>query len=183
MRYQILLLTTILSFSIIFVACGGETTNTNSNTNKTTNANINAAAANADSPLATTKTPEAATVNQAPTVTPVVRAYCDAMTRKDEAAIRKVYSQATLKSLEEDMKAEKKKSLIEFLSELDNVSNKLCEARNEKVTGDVAVAEIRTESYPNGVPIKFVREGGEWKMTNESPDFEDVKKSANSNGR
>jgi hypothetical protein len=104
------------------------------------------------------------------------------MTKKDEAAIRKVYSQATLKSLEADMKAEKKTSLIEFLSEIDKVSNALCEVRNEKVEGETAVAEVRTESYPNGIKIKFVREGGEWKMTNESPSFEDVKKSAaNSN--
>ena len=190
MRYQILIFTTILSFSIMFAAaCGGGGTTPNStNANRSANAaNSNSAGgggggSSANSPLATTKTPEAATANQGETVAPVVKAYCDAMTRKDEAALRKVYSQETLKSLEADMKAEKKASLVEFLSEIDQVSNKLCEVRNEKVTGDAAVAEVRTESYPNGIQIKFVREGGDWKMTNESPEFEDVKKSANSNG-
>lgn len=187
MRYQILFFITILSFSIFFAGCGGgETTTPNSaGANKAANSGAGAAnnAANTNGgALATSRTPESQTVNRAETVAPVVKAYCDAMTRKDEAAIRKVYSQATLKSLEADMRDEKKTSLIEFLSEIDNVSNKLCEARNEKVAGETAVAEIRTESYPNGIAVKFVREGGEWKMTNESPEFEDVKKSAaNSN--
>jgi hypothetical protein len=184
MRYQNLLFITTLIFAAIFAGCvGSDAPAVNSNINKTANANANAAG-NANNPLATTKAPEEQTTNQGATLTPVVKAYCDAMTRKDEAAIRKVYSQATLKSLEADMKADKKASLIEFLSEIDKVSNALCEVRNEKIEGDTAVAEVRTESYPNGIKIKFVREGGDWKMTNESPNFEEVKKSAaNSNAK
>lgn len=182
MRFQTLLLTTILSFSVIFAAsCSGEVGNgTTNTTNVTVNANTaqSPAANNAGNPLATNKAPEAATVNQAETVTPVVKAYCDAMTKKDEAAIRKVYSQSTIKSLEEDMKADGKKSLIEYLTAIDQTTNKLCEARNEKVEGETAVAEIRTASAPNGVKIKFIRENGEWKMTNEYPDFDNKIKNA-----
>lgn len=57
---------------------------------------------------------------------------------------------------------------------------KICEIRNEKITGDSAVAEIRADWCPNGVKIVFVKENGEWKITNGSPDL-DRKSGANSN--
>lgn len=166
MRFQILIFCTILIFSIFLTGCPSGQPNTNStdgvtNINKPNQPNTS---------LPTNKTPTEATTNNAPTVAPVFKAYCDAMTRKDEAAIRKVYSAATLKSLEEDMKAENEKSLVKYL-EADRVSNKLCEVRNEKVEGDVAIAEVKTEGAPNGFKVKFVRENGEWKLTNEFPDF------------
>ncbi len=165
MRFQILIFSTILIFSFLLTGCpGGDQPkpNTNSNSGQT---NVNKG-----SNLATNKTPTEATTNEAPTLKPTFTAYCDAMTKKDEAALRKVYSQATLKSLEADMKAENEKSLVKYL-EADRVSNKLCEIRNEKIDGDDAVAEVKTEGAPNGFKVKFVRENGEWKLTNEFPDF------------
>jgi hypothetical protein len=58
----------------------------------------------------------------------------------------------------------------------------MCEIRNEKIEGDTAVAEIKTEGMPNGIKVKFVKENGKWKLTTEIPDFENMKKSAaNSN--
>ena len=133
--------------------------------------------------METTKTPPVATTNDAPTVAPVVKAYCDAWTKKDEAALRKVYSQATLKSLEKDMKDEGAKSLVAFITELEPAPDKPFEVRNEQVQGDTAVAEIKGGAYPNGIKIKFVKENGEWKMTNESPEFDNVKKAANSSAK
>ena len=181
MRFQILTFSTILIFSIILTGCPGEQPKTNTNTaaNQTTVTDPNKTANN--SVMNTTvKTPEQ-TTNNAPTVTPVFKAYCDAMTKKDEAALRKVYSAATLKSYEADMKADGKKTLIEFFED-EQVSNDLCEVRNEKVEGDVAIAEVRTKGMPNGVKIKFVKENGEWKITNEIPDIKAVKEAAeNSN--
>jgi hypothetical protein len=179
MRFQILIFCTILTFTLFLTGCQGDPpkANTTSNSGQTNVVDPNKSASN----LATTKTPTEATTNDAPALKPVFTAYCDAMTKKDEAALRKVYSQGTLKSLEADMKAENEKSLVKYL-EADRVSNKLCEVRNEKIEGDVGIAEVKTEGAPNGFKVKFVRENGEWKLTNEFPDFSEVKKSVeNSN--
>lgn len=179
MRFQILIFWTILIFSIILTGCTGEPAkpNTNSNVNQTTVIDPN----KNNSALNTSKTPTEATINNAPTLTPVFKAYCDAMTKKDDAALRKVYSAATLKAFEEDMKADNEKSLAKFL-EADQVSNELCEVRNEKIEGDIGIAEVKTKGMPNGAKIKFVKENGEWKLTTDSPEVNAVKKSAeNSN--
>jgi hypothetical protein len=105
-------------------------------------------------------------------------AYYEALKKKDDAALRKVISQDTLKMWEADMKDEKKTSLTGFLTDLEAVSEKPFEVRNERIEGDTAVAEIKGGNYGVWTPFKFVRENGEWKMTNQSPDFDDVKKSA-----
>jgi len=179
MRFQILIFCTVLIVTCFLTGCPSNEPTTNTNlTNGQTNT---ATAPKTNSAMETTKaTPEAVT-NEAPTLKPVFKAYCDAMTKKDEAALRKVYSQATLKSLEADMKAENQKSLMKFL-ETEQVSNELCEVRNEKIEGDVGSAQVMTKGMPNGARLKFVKENGEWKLTTEIPDFEAVKKAAeNSN--
>ena len=76
------------------------------------------------------------------------------------------------------MKAEKEKSLIKFLED-DKVSGTPCEVTNEEITGDSAVAKIISNKYPNGIPIVFVKENNEWKMTNKSPALDSMKPSAN----
>jgi hypothetical protein len=75
-------------------------------------------------------------------------------------------------SLEKDAASEGKKSMVEFITELEPVPAQPFEVRNEQINGDVAVAEMRGGAYPNGIKIKFVKENGEWKMTNESPEFQ-----------
>ena len=105
-------------------------------------------------------------------------AYYEALKKKDDAALRKVYSRETLKSLEADMKSEGAKSLVEFITELEPAPEQPFQVRNEQIQGDTAIAEIRGGAYPNGIKIKFVRENGEWKITNESPDIQAVKQSA-----
>lgn len=145
----------------------------NSSNANTGNTNIAKAA---NGPLAvTTPTPEQ-TTNNAPTLTPVYKAYCSAMEKNDEAALRKLYSQDTIKNFEEQMKDEGIKTLMKFL-ENEKVTNQLCEVRNEKINGDTAVAEIRATPYPNGIKVLFVKENGEWKLTNRDPDI-DAKKAA-----
>ncbi len=72
--------------------------------------------------------------------------------------------------------------MVNYITETEPLPDKPFETRNEQIQGDSAVAEMRGGSYPNGIKIKFVRENGEWKMTNESPEFQSVKQSAtNSN--
>lgn len=177
MRFQITLLTIVLSLTILFAGCGGAaTTNTTTNTNAPANV---AVVKNTNNPLATNSAPAETTANNAPTVAPTVTAFYEALKKKDDAALRKVYSQATLKSLEEDMKDEGAKSLVAFITELEPAPDKPFEVRNEQIQGETAIAEIKGGAYPNGIKIKFIKENGEWKMTNESPAFDDVRNAAN----
>lgn len=176
MRIKITLLT--IAATIFLIGC----TPTEVPVNTADTANTNTTTGNTTNPLSTTSAPEEATINNAPTLSPVVKAYYEALKNNDDAALRKVFSQETLKSLEADMKEENQKSLVKFITELEPVPDKPFEVRNEKIEGDTAIAELRGGSYPNGIDIKFIKENGEWKMTNESPEFQSVKPStANSN--
>ena len=179
MTYRTAILTTALAISTAAFGCGDAGTANTANTNTP---NTNTAKANENSPVAVNKAAPVQTTNNAPTLTPVFLAYCAAMEKKDEAGIRKAYSKDTLEAFAEDMKAEKSKSLVDFLS-TDQVTTALCEIRNEVITGDTAVATVRTAGMPQGnVKVVFVKEGNEWKLTNKSPDLEAVKQTAtNSN--
>ena len=181
MRYQFLLFITILSFSIIFAAgCGSQPATNSAANNNAGNTNTAGAVAanNSNSLILTNKKTEAPTTNNAPTLAPVVAAYYEALRKKDDAALRKAVSQDTLKTWEADMKEEKKTSLTAFLTELEPAPEKPFEVRNEKIEGDSGIAEIKGGSYGVWTPFKFVRENGDWKITDQSTDFEDVKKSA-----
>lgn len=170
-KYTILLTIFIL---LTFSGC----TSSETPTNRAANTNANAAGNTVtNNPLATEKTPEVQTINKAETIAPVVQAYCDAIRKKDNAALRNVYTQQALKSLEADAKADNASTLIEYLSS-EPVGDK-CEVRNEKIEGDKAVAEVRTETYPNGIRMYFAKENGVWKMTGESPEIQSVKEKSN----
>jgi hypothetical protein len=156
----------VFLLAFLMSGCGGVATPMNS-TNS--NAVANTANANTGNPLETKKAEPEKVTNNAPTLTPVFKAYCDAWVKNDEAALRKVYSQSTIKFFEDQMKKEKAKSLTKFLESTDKVSGNPCEVTNEKIEGDKAQALIRSNKYPNGIEIVFVKENGEWKMTNESP--------------
>ena len=158
-----------LSAATFLSACGGAAPTPNTAANGTTNSN--------NAGETTKKAPEA-TTNNAPTLAPVLKAYCDAWVKNDEAALRKVYSAEVVKEFEAEMKEEKAKSLIKFLESTDKVSGEPCELTNETITGDKAVARMKTNKAPNGMSIEFVKEGGEWKMTNRSPEVTGVKPSA-----
>jgi len=160
-----LLITAILS-AFLLSACGDSTTNTDTSPNKNT-APVNANT-NRDTLAPTTPTP-VATSNNAPTLTPVYKAYCAAWVKKDDAALRKIYSSDTIADFEKKMKADGIRSLSDYLSD-DKASNELCEVRNEKITGDTATAEVKTLGYPNGITAVFVKENGEWKLTNRLPE-------------
>ncbi len=173
MRSVTTLFITLLSFAILMSGCGGTTdTPPANNTNAANTANTNTPPSN--SPVAaTTPTPEE-TRNNAPTLTPVFKAYCAAMENKDEAAVRKTYSSDTIKYMESEAKRDGI-TLMEYLS-VGPVDTKLCDVSNEEITGDTAVAVIRTASMPNGIKIIFVKEGGEWKLTTRSPNIEAMTK-------
>src|SRR5687768_15817830 len=97
MRFNILVLITILTITVFFVGCGGTESPANSTARNPANANSNPATSNSNSPLGTTKAPEAATSNNAPTLAPVVQGYYAALQKKDEAGAKKFLSQSALK--------------------------------------------------------------------------------------
>ena len=176
MRNKYLAIIFILSLSVFIAACGGV-----ANTPGTNNANTTAANGNTTNPLDTKKATPETTTNNAPTLTPLYKAYCEARVKKDEAALRKIFSSDTIKYFESEMKAEKIKTLSAYLED-EQISTDLCEVRNEQINGDTAVAEVRIKAYPNGTKFVFVKENGEWKMTDKSPSIDSVKQSAaNSN--
>jgi hypothetical protein len=158
-----------LSLSTLIAACGDASNTTTNTTN--TNTVTNAAPSNAVTYSTPTQEP---TTNNAPTLTPVVRGYYDALKNKDSAALKMVLSDEFIKSIQADMKEEKKTDMAMFLAETDKIPEKPIEVRNEKIQGDKAVAEIRGGAYPNWTPLAFVKEGGNWKLTNESPAIENV---------
>jgi hypothetical protein len=171
MRTNITLVFAFILVTVAFTACGGPSSTPNTNAGNTANTN-------STNPLETNRAAPEQLVNNAPTLTPLVRAYCDAWVKMDEVALRKIYSADEIRRYEEEMKAEKAKSLIKMLEPTDRVKPSPCEAKNEKITGDTAIATITTSKNPNGVPVRFVKENGEWKMTNMSPAIDAVTKPA-----
>lgn len=122
----------------------------------------------------TTKKPVAETTNNAPTFAPVIQAYYDALRKKDDAALREILSAAYLAKVSADMKKDKKTGMAAYLAEYDTIPDKSVEVRNEKITGDKAVAEIKGGAYMNWTGVGFVNEGGKWKITGESSDITNV---------
>lgn len=165
MRFQNLFFIVVLLSAIAFAGCAKTETPINKIDAKPANANV--AAANTNNPLATTKAPEAATGNNAPTLAPIVQNYYEALKKKDEAAVKKHLSQTALRYYETEAKAEKK-TWLAYLLEAEDPTDEKREIRNEKIQGETAVAEIRGGSLGVWTPIKFTRENGEWKFASPS---------------
>ena len=159
----------VLALSIVSMGCGEGTTTTPTGGTNTNLANTNAASPAANTDLGATKKPEAATTNDAPTLAPVVQAYYEALKKKDDALLKSVMSQAFIKSVEDDMKEEKKTSIAAYMAEFDTIPEKPVEVRNEKIEGNDAVAELKGGAYINWTPFAFTNEGGKWKFTGGSP--------------
>jgi len=174
MRSKLIIFTTLFVLTLLLSGCSGGTDNTANNSTNRSNTNTNAQNSNGD--LGTSKKPEAPTTNDAPTLKPIVVAYYAALKKKDDAALKAVLSADLVKSIEEDMKSEKKTKFAEFVAETEKVPDGGIEVRNEKITGDKGQAEVKGGTYLNWTAIAFVREGGAWKMSNESPDIESVTK-------
>ena len=167
-----LILTFVTGIVLVAAGCGESTTPTGGSNTNVANANsitnVNAPAGNTGG-LETTKKPEAATTNNAPTIAPVVQTYYDALKKKDDALVKSVMSQEFIKSVEADMKAEKKTNMAAYMAEYDTIPEKPVEVRNEKIEGNNAVAELKGGAYLNWTPFAFVNEGGKWKFTGGSP--------------
>ena len=164
---QLKIFLTLITTALLLAGCGTDTTTNVANTN-VANVNTNAAPANT-AVLEPTKKPETATTNNAPTLAPVVQTYYEALKKKDDALLRSVMSQEFLKSIEADMKQEKKTGLAAYMAETDTIPEKPVEVRNERIEGNNAVAEIKGGAYLTWTPFAFANEGGKWKFTGGSP--------------
>jgi len=174
MRSKLIIFTTLFALTFFLSGCSGGTDN--SPNNSTVKSNANSITANTNGDLGTTKKADAPTTNDAPTLKPVVGAYYAALKKKDDAALKAVLSAELIKSIEDDMKSEKKTKFAEFVAETEKIPDGGIEVRNEKITGEKGQAEVKGGTYLNWTAIAFVREGGSWKMSNESPDIESVTK-------
>jgi hypothetical protein len=171
MRSNIIFLSLVTFFAVSVIGCGGgETTSNVSNVNTAnTNSVANIAQPAANTGLETVKKPEVETTNNAPTLAPIVHAYYDALKRKDDAAVRQVLAADFVRSIEADMKEEKKTGLAAYLAETDRIPEKQMEVRNEKIEGNKGIAQVKGGAYAAFVTIAFVNEGGKWKLSNETP--------------
>jgi hypothetical protein len=160
---------------LIFIAasCGGPSPANNAG--NANNANGNLASG---SPI---KPPDQPTLNDAPTLNPVVQQYYEALKNKDDAKLRETMTAEFQKSIDDDMKAEKRKDFAAFVAETDYRPGQAIETRNEKIEGDKGQAEIRGGPYKNWTAFEFAKENGKWKFTGRSPAIENVKSQANSN--
>lgn len=169
MRLSYFILTISIIATFILTGCGeGTAVNNSAPRNEANSAANTQKPVDKDPTAVTTPTPDQVT-NSAPTLTPVYKAFCAAVVKKDEAAIKKFYTSDTLRAFEEDMRSDGIKTMTEFLKD-EKISNETCEISNERIKGDKAVARIKTPAYPNGYEVLFVKEGGEWKMSNITPE-------------
>ena len=166
----------LLVFTFIFSGCTSPAENTNSILKP---ANTNTTRTNSNSPLSTTQTPATATVNNAPTITPIVSGFYEALQKKDEAGARRFLSAAALKYWENEARADKK-TWFAYLLESEDPVGENREVRNENTTGNTAIAEIKGGSLGVWTKIKFVRENGEWKFASpeDSPELDGVTRPA-----
>ncbi|MEP6704346.1 MAG: hypothetical protein ABJB34_06035 [Acidobacteriota bacterium] len=168
MKFTIFL-TFVLGIGIAMTGCGTTTIITNVANGNVANVNVNAPPPATNSGLEPIKKPEAATTNNAPTLAPVVQTYYEALKKKDDNLVKSVMSQAFIKSIEADMKEEKRTGIAAYMAETDTIPEKPVEIRNERIEGTDAVAELKGGAYLNWTPFAFINEGGKWKFTGGSP--------------
>src|SRR5262249_33766345 len=142
MKHLLYLSAFFASLIFILASCGGPSPA--NNTGNANNANGNLANTGAS-----TKPPEAPTLNNAPTLGPVVQQYYQALEKKDDAAVRETLTKEFIAQLEEEMKADKEKNLAAFMARDEYRPGQTLEVRNEKIEGDKGQAEIRGGAYKN----------------------------------
>ncbi len=128
---------------------------------------------------ATEKKPEKETTTSAEkyaTPTATVKAFKDALVKKDEVAMLGALSKKSSEVVKV-MAGDFKKTPIEFLSpENPDDLKKETEFQNEKIDGDKATLEVR-EDKDEWETLPFVKEDGAWKLSMFDKDYEKAMKS------
>jgi len=178
MKREFYLSLIVIALISLLMACGGTPLSNNGSNISNTSTNNSSIPTN----LTPTKKPETATVNDAPTLGPVVQQYYNALKTKDDAALRETLTKDFVSRIEQDMKEEKVKGgIAEFVAKEDQYRpEQAIEVRNEKFEGDKGVAELRGGAYKNWTSFAFAKENGKWKFTGGSPDLDNMPKNSNS---
>lgn len=178
MRFPVIFFTTIFVSALLINGCASNApvNSANASGGGGNSKAANTVSVNSENPLATTKTPEAQTTDNAPTLTPVVQNYYAALQKKDESGARKFLSASAIRYWQDEMKSEKAPSLLAILEESESPVEEKREIRNEKIAGETAVAEMKGGSLGVWTKTKFVRENGEWKFASplESLSLQDI---------
>ncbi len=175
MRIQFYIL--LIVFAMSFSSCGGTEEQSG---NSTSNTSVQSTPASTPEPsrprelASDISTPTPVATVEAVTLKPLIDTFCKARRENDEAALRRLYSAATVRSLLAYAKKDGKTSISAYLAS-EPVGNK-CSVVNERIVGNTGEATVITETYPNGVRWTFIKENNEWKITEESSDFTNVKK-------
>lgn len=156
----------ILSASMFLAACGGSseptnTANTNAAGARTPIASPSVAAnnVNAAMPIASPTIQASEGVN-APCA--VVAAHHTALVKRDEAALRKTLTQATIRQFEADARAEGDKTIVGYLTAYSSPDPRP-PACGGSVQGDVAT--LQTKDAESGIVVmRAIKENGEWKL-------------------
>lgn len=174
MRIQFYLL--LMVFSIAMTTCGGpEEKPGNTNGGNTVGSSPASPDPTPSRALGVDEvTPNPVATVEAVTLKPLIETFCKARRSNDDGALRRLYSAATVKSLLANAKRDGKATISDYLAS-EPVGNK-CSVVNERIVGNTGEATVITETYPNGVRWTFVKENNEWKITEESSDFTNVKK-------
>ncbi|HYJ90372.1 MAG TPA: hypothetical protein VEV84_03620 [Pyrinomonadaceae bacterium] len=153
---------------LLMASCGGPSPANNAGNANNSNTNI----AGIPSP---SKKPETETLNNAPTLGPVVQQYYDALRTKNDAELRDTLTRDFVKRLEEDMREDNwKQGFAAYVAKDEYRPDQPVEVRNEKIQGDKGVAELKGGPYKNWTPFEFAKEEGKWKFTGGSPDIDVV---------
>jgi hypothetical protein len=98
------------------------------------------------------------------TPTAAYKAAYAAVKNKDAAAFRKIITKKSAEALDEAAKKSNKSS-DDFIKDIMNDAKlaKTDESKDEKITGDTATLQVKTEK-DDWETVNLVKEDGEWKM-------------------
>ncbi len=100
------------------------------------------------------------------TPTLAYKALYEAVKKKDPEAIKKTLSKGTLEMMETYAGMQKKtlNEVVENGLTETTFAATLPETRNEKITGDYAILEVKNEKTKSWEPLPFAKEDGVWKL-------------------
>jgi hypothetical protein len=92
-----------------------------------------------------------------------VRAYYEAVLRKDSAAAKRYLSAGSIRKLEAEAKDLGKTLDVAYKESVEKTpAGAVPDIGNEKITGDTATVDLKGDA--NTLTMPMVREGGEWKL-------------------
>ncbi len=139
------------------------TINSNSNTAVIINSNAaNSISANTSATPAIAASPLTAATAGSPSA--AIAAYYQARVKKDEKSFRQALSKATLSEFSANAQTDGEKTLVGWFNGFSSPPKQPYETRNERISGDVALVEIKDSDTGVWSLTRLVRENGEWKM-------------------